>query len=133
MTDVDDPGRFVSFGGRQIPLDELLVAWRDRVAAIARQASHDPSAPDLTVHDMIGAYHLRNALEGANVGAWANSDIAAADAELRDITEVDPYGYGIRIADDDNPTTPWWWMRIPRSGQIRDEIEQLRHNRGLDR
>jgi hypothetical protein len=50
--------------------------------------------------------------------------LLAVDALYRSFTVEDTEGLHGLVSYDD-PTEPWWWRRIPASGAIRAEIDQI--------
>jgi hypothetical protein len=82
-------------------------------------------------HDLIAADSLRDFIaRGLElVSEKESSNFIAAlgevDSRFLSYTEVDELGALLRLAGDEPKARGWWWVRIPRSGPIRRELDRF--------
>lgn len=86
--------------------------------------------------DLVGSYHLRDAIESgldlldAATGFRKVAVLSATDELFQSFTVDDEDGW-LRVFDRTlDPGRGWWWQRIPRSGPVLQQMAELRHSSG---
>lgn len=119
---------FVKFGPREFPLIDLIEAWASRVLRFLDESNASDDADGAGgANDLIGAYHLRAALDVSMTAADAISDFAVVevtDQLLRSFSRPEPLAH-VQLIDGDVHTGEWWWTLIPTRGPVRREFDEL--------
>lgn len=124
----------VRFGPRTFLLLNMIDDWARRVVKFASDTADDPHPEGAIVwgfHDMVLAFEFREMIESSRPRENdVVADIAvldAADLLLMKITEADGRALYERIYP--NAVTPnWWWDRLPTTGPVRAEAEEILGN-----
>lgn len=112
-----------------------MESWHSHVVRISGEL--DLPGSDRTAwgaYDLIAALALRSLLarglenaEPSSLGGFKRA-LNDVDSRFREFTEYDESGVVRRIDSEGRPSDEWWWDRIPSSGPIRREIEQINHS-----
>lgn len=123
--------RYVTTGGRNLSLQELLEHWDFHVARLAKDLADDVDDDHAWgAHDFLAAIYARQRLAGGedaadpSVQAAVAERRAASDALFMALTDPDEDGVVRRFADEDTNSTEWWWSRIPKGGLPRRDLDQ---------
>jgi hypothetical protein len=110
--------------------------WRQHVDKIdaERSLSYDDPAvrEDVRVwgaHDLAAALYIRDRVEQAlaepDAPPQAREMVAVVDAKFMAGTRPGGRRLISLLLNEDLSGTPWWWDRIPTSGPIAEELNQL--------
>lgn len=127
---------FVEFGGKAVPLSELIDGLSQWLGRLQREAAEHPLPAEgdddvalrhlWNMFDYFGALHLREfvqrGVEQDVDGAYV-AEVAAVDGLLRSITDPDELGFVVECELDGKETDEWWWHRIAKAGLPRVEID----------
>lgn len=130
----DALGAQVEFGPATQSLLDLIDAWAGRVLKLLSDTAPgvDPNdGATWTIHDLIGALYLRDAIER---GLHKLMEIAGSTAELATVTAIDELFSTftlddergvVHLVDTEAPNSPWWWRRLPMAGPIAAEAREI--------
>jgi hypothetical protein len=130
----------VEFSQRPQPLLDLVDAWAGRV--LKPLSDTDPGvnpndAATWTVHDLVGALYLRDAVERgvrklseSHANARAEIAVVTAVDELFRMFTVDDERGIIHLVDPGAPSEPWWWHRLPAVGPVAGEADTIANRLG---
>jgi len=110
----------VRFGGREMPLLDLVDAWSQHVLRLysERGESFDSKPDAWGVWDLGAAYLIRDAVSAAldRAGADEPSCLVAVDELLKVFTTERSPDW--RALMNEERGAGWWWSRIPSSGPV---------------
>lgn len=118
--------------GGAMTLADVAEAWARRVARF--RAEEHSSLDDPATwggHDYIGTLYWRSHVVAAIQQAPAEvrdlmlERVAPVDEAFVSFTEPDSRGLVSRFADKQPPDSGWWWLRLPRTGPAREEMDQV--------
>ena len=113
----------VRFGGRQMPLVDLIDAWSQHVLRLYGERSESlDSKPDAWgVWDLGAAYLIRDAVAAGlgRAGAAEPPSLVAADELLKAFTSERSPDWQALMNQEPGPS--WWWSRIPTSGPVLED------------
>ena len=120
------------YGDHESPLISLVDDWAARVLKFRLDiVSAETVRLPWGVDDLIGAYILRDAIErGLQIGNYGQdkfltpATLTVTDELLRSITVEDEQS--LRLISPKDPTSSWWWSRIPTAGPVREEVLEIR-------
>jgi hypothetical protein len=125
----------VEFGQGLQPLLDLVDAWAGRVLKLLSDtdpAVNPNDAATWTIHDLVGALYLRDAVERGvrelsesqrNTGPGIAA-VTAVDELFKSFTVFDKRGV-IRLVDPGAPNESWWWHRLPATGPVASEADTI--------
>lgn len=130
----------VYFGPGPQSLLDLIDAWAGRVLKLLADTAPDVDAgggATWTIHDLVGALYLRDAIERGlqdllrrTAGTAVMATVMAIDELFNTFTLDDVHGV-IHLVDAEAPDSPWWWGRVPMNGPVADEAREIA-NRSTD-
>ncbi|HEX2149946.1 MAG TPA: hypothetical protein VHI31_07245 [Actinomycetota bacterium] len=114
--------------GQDASLLELVDSWAERVLRLEEAAQAPGPYTDLSpVKEFVSGLQVRDRLEQSltdnTSGSSAPALIRAVDALYRAYTLQDDHRVLARL-DEDLPTEPWWWSRIPAAGPLAAEFSK---------
>lgn len=105
-----------------VSLLQLADDWAEYVLRLDEQLIE--AGADLAgIKEFVGGLQVRDRLEEGLADVTAPALIRAADALYKACTHRDDHRVLARL-DDDLPTQPWWWERIPASGPLASEFSK---------
>ncbi|WP_033290972.1 hypothetical protein [Amycolatopsis jejuensis] len=117
---------------RSLGMVTLLLGWYEHVARMEGELEFpDDDRSVWGAHDLIAADSLRDFIAGGlelvpeEDASNFVSALGEVDSRFRSYTEVDELGVLLRLAGDEPDARGWWWVRIPRFGPIRRELDRF--------
>lgn len=138
LTDVGSA--HVEFGQGMESLLGLIDAWAGRVLKLFFDTDPgvDPNdGSTWTINDLVGALYLRDAVERglrdlAQRRGRSMAEVAAVravDELFKTFTADDKRGV-VQLTDTAAPSSPWWWRRLPVTGPVATEADEIAHRLG---
>ena len=123
----------LSFGPGESTLAELINGWSAQVLKFYRDLDSSWRDPDPTIwggDDLMGTYHLRDAIESgldlleAAVGTRKVATLTATDELLRTFTVEDTDS--MKLFDSTiELRSGWWWRRVPARGPVVQQLAEM--------
>ncbi|TDD58163.1 hypothetical protein E1263_20245 [Kribbella antibiotica] len=117
---------------QMLDLVTLLLGWYEHVTRIEKEFELPDSDRSVWgAHDLVAADFLRDfvarGLELVPEGEAKNFLIALSevDSKFLSYTEEDKDRVVIGLSGDESEIRGWWWSRIPISGPVRRDLDQL--------
>jgi hypothetical protein len=111
--------------GRSRPLIELIDGWAGHVIRLRAESLRDVGHDRWGPHDLVAALYLRDGVERGLSSKPTPPIVQAVDELYRSFTDVDEQ-HLLKLVDSSAVHLGWWWHRVPRSGQLADELRALR-------
>jgi hypothetical protein len=118
--------------GRTKQLSDLVNGWAKHVERL--QAEEHSSLDDPLVwgaDDYVGALHLRDLVvtgvdqSPPEIHDLALVRVASVDGAFMSFTEPDLRRIIDRFSGEEHSESEWWWRRLPKTGPVREELEQI--------
>jgi len=113
-------GAHVQFGGRPVPLLDLMDAWAQHVLRLYHERSTTLEATPTAwgLWDLGAANLIRDAISAACTAAGLDEPpVLIASDELFKSFTVESSPDWLRLMNEE-PGSGWWWSRIPTSGPV---------------